>query len=32
MVLAQVGADNAAAAKARMTAIGNDHTHTQILG
>lgn len=30
--LAQVCAENAAAAKARMTALTNDHTHTEIQG
>lgn len=32
LALAQVSAENAAAAKARMTAQTNDHTHTEIQG
>lgn len=32
LALAQVCAENAAAAKARMTALTNDHTHTEIQG
>ncbi|MCE3602830.1 type II restriction endonuclease [Massilia sp. P8910] len=32
LALAQVCAENAAAAKARMTAANNDHTHTEIQG
>lgn len=32
LALAKVGAENAAAAKARLTALANDHTHTEIQG
>ena len=32
MALAQVCAENAAAAKARVTALTNDHTHTEVQG